>query len=50
MLAMDYCPGGELYQFFKAKKRLTLPEAQFYAANVLLGLERLHDIGIVYRE
>ena len=47
---MDYCPGGELYMLLRAKKRFSLPEAQFYAASILQGLEALHMANVVYRE
>ena len=51
---MDFCGGGE---FFAALRRLpgrvkALPEAhaRFYAAEVLMGLEYLHMMGIIYRD
>jgi protein-serine/threonine kinase len=51
---MDFCGGGE---FFAALRRLpgtvkALPEAhaRFYAAEVLLGMEYLHMMGIIYRD
>ena len=47
---MDYCPGGELFMFLKAKKRFNVLDAQFYAASILQGLEALHMANIVYRE
>lgn len=49
-LAMDYCPGGELFMLLRAKKHFSIPEAQFYAASILQGLEALHTANIVYRE
>ena len=49
-VAMDYCPGGELYMLLRAKKRFSIPEAQFYAATILQGLEALHMANVVYRE
>ena len=49
-IGMDYCAGGELYMLLRAKKRFSIPEAQFYAASILLGLEALHMANIVYRE
>ncbi|KAG5178312.1 kinase-like domain-containing protein [Tribonema minus] len=47
---LDYCPGGEL--FFHLSKRKKLPEymARFYAAEITLALEHLHDNDIVYRD
>ena len=49
-IAMDYCPGGELYMLLRAKQRFKIGEAQFYAASILQGLEALHMNNIVYRE
>jgi hypothetical protein len=37
-VALDYCLGGELYMLLRAKKRLPLGDASFYAASILLGL------------
>jgi len=31
LIAMDYCVGGELYMYLRAKKKLPLGEASFYA-------------------
>ena len=47
---LDYCPGGEL--FFHLSQRKKLPEymARFYAAEITLALEHLHDNDIVYRD
>ena len=50
LLALDYCPGGELFMLLRSKRRLEIPAVKFYAANVILGLEALHSLGIVYRE
>ena len=51
---MDFCAGGE---FFRTLRTLpgrvkALPEAhaKFYAAEVLLGMEYLHMMGIIYRD
>lgn len=47
---LDYCPGGEL--FFYIQHFQSFPEniAKFYASNILLGLEVLHENHIVYRD
>jgi len=50
LLALDYCPGGELFMLLRSKRKFDLPNVKFYAANVILGLEALHSLGIVYRD
>jgi len=47
---LDYCPGGEL--FFHLGRAGKFPEsrAKFYAAQITLALQYLHDLGIVYRD
>ncbi|KAL8200123.1 hypothetical protein R6Q57_011462 [Mikania cordata] len=51
-LITDFCAGGELFalldkqplKFFKEES------ARFYAAEVVIGLEYLHCLGIIYRD
>jgi len=54
VVALDYCPGGELFMFMEARRKqrkmLTITETQFYASNVLMGLEHLHNEGVVYKD
>lgn len=49
-MVVDYCPGGDLA--LKLAQRITFSEdlAKFYIAETILGLERLHDMNIVYRD
>ncbi len=48
---LDYVEGGELFKYLKKKKRFTLWEAKFYAAQVLLALDHLHtDLDTIYRD
>lgn len=47
---LDYCPGGELFFYITNIGRLKEEYAKFYAANLVLALECLHENGIVYRE
>lgn len=49
-LVLEYIPGGEL--FFHLRKRGCFSEAQvrFYAAQIVLALEYLHNKGIVIRD
>ena len=50
LIGLEYCPGGELNTFLKVKGRFSLEETKFYASNVALGLEKLHELNILYRE
>ncbi len=48
---MDYVPGGELFKYLKSKKKFSLDEARFYATEVLLAIEYLHnELNVVYRD
>lgn len=51
-LVMEYCPGGDLHTLRQqqAGKHFSELAARFYAAEVLMGLEYLHMLGIVYRD
>ena len=40
---------GELFSHLKKEKRFSEDRARFYAAEIALGLEYLHDGGVVYR-
>ena len=49
---MEYCEGGELYDFLQKvpNKRLSEQATRFYAAEVLVALQYLHLLGFVYRD
>ncbi|CAF2121134.1 unnamed protein product [Brassica rapa subsp. narinosa] len=51
-LITDFCPGGELFALLDRQpmKFLSEDSARFYAAEVVIGLEYLHCLGIVYRD
>eukprot|EP00250_Pteridium_aquilinum_P002307 c12505_g1_i1 orf=855-2534(+) len=51
-LVMEYCPGGDLHTLRQqqAGKHFSELAVRFYAAEVLMGLEYLHMLGIVYRD
>lgn len=49
-LVIDYCPGGDLSLHLAQRFKFTESMAKFYIAESLLGLERLHDLDIVYRD
>jgi serine/threonine protein kinase len=48
---IDYVPGGELFQFLKKSKKFNLEFTRFYAAEVLLALDYLHNnLKTIYRD
>jgi len=49
-LLTDFCPGGELFYHIQKIKRFNELAAKFYAAQIILALECLHEHDIIYRE
>lgn len=47
---MRFIRGGELFQHLYKKKKFSEELAKFYAAQLLLALEYLHDKGFIYRD
>lgn len=48
---IDYVPGGELFAYLKKHKKFNLDQARFYAVEVLLALDYLHNgLNIIYRD
>lgn len=47
---MEYCPGGDLYSRYCDSETLTTEETVFYAANIVLILEKLFEIGVIHRD
>ncbi|OCT93981.1 hypothetical protein XELAEV_18011644mg [Xenopus laevis] len=46
---MEYLPGGDMFEFITCGE-LEEQDVMFYSACVVLGLEALHQIGIVHRD
>jgi len=47
---MDFCAGGELFTHLKRKGKFLEETTLFYATEVILALEYLHDkLNIIYR-
>ena len=49
-LVLEYAPGGEFFTHLQKAGRLENDAARFYAAQVILIVEYLHQQGIVYRD
>jgi protein kinase A len=48
---LDYCPGGEIFSFLRRARRFDEATSKFYAAEIVLILEYLHDVqGVAYRD
>ncbi|KAJ2681636.1 cAMP-dependent protein kinase catalytic subunit, partial [Coemansia spiralis] len=49
-MLMEYVVGGELFTYLRRYHRFPAPVAKFYAAEVLLALEYMHDRNIIWRD
>ena len=47
---MEYSCNGELFDYIKQKGKLCESEASKIFAQILLGIEYLHKMGIVHRD
>ena len=47
---MEYCEGGELFNYIVSKQRLSNDESAFFYYQLINGLEYLHSLGIVHRD
>jgi len=47
---MDYVNGGELFYHLQKTKKFTEDRAKFYCAEIVCGLEYLHNSGVLYRD
>lgn len=51
MNQLDYCPGGEVFSYLRKAKRFDENTSRFYAAEIVLILEYLHEVeGVAYRD
>ncbi|KAL1971025.1 hypothetical protein VTN77DRAFT_2859 [Rasamsonia byssochlamydoides] len=50
-MLLEYCPGGEIFSFLRRARRFNESTSRFYAAEITLTLEYLHDVqGVAYRD
>jgi len=50
-MLLDYCPGGEVFSYLRRARRFNEPTSQFYAAEIVLILQFLHEKeGVAYRD
>jgi len=47
---IDFLNGGELYYHLRREQRFSEERTKFYAAEILLALECLHQNGVIYRD
>lgn len=47
---LDYLNGGELFYHLSQEKQFPEKRAKFYAAEIILALDKLHQNNIIYRD
>ena len=47
---MEYCEGGELFNYIVKNRRLSENESAFFYYQLINGLEYIHSLGIVHRD
>ena len=49
-MVLDYLPNGELFTLMRNQVFLSQEDCVFYVAEILLGVEQLHNENIIYRD
>ncbi|KAI9832168.1 MAG: hypothetical protein M1819_004519 [Sarea resinae] len=50
-MLLEYCPGGEVFSYLRKARRFNEPTSRFYAAEIVLILEFLHNnMHVAYRD
>ncbi|CDW82120.1 protein kinase 2 [Stylonychia lemnae] len=47
---LDYVSGGDMFHHIRKKVRFNEKEAKFYAAEIILAIEAMHNMGFIYRD
>ncbi|XP_041439234.1 ribosomal protein S6 kinase alpha-5-like [Xenopus laevis] len=50
LFILEYARGGTLHKLIKRHRYMNSQEAQFYSAELVLGLKYLHKYGIIHRD
>jgi len=49
-MAMDFCQGGDFATYLKDRRKVSEEDARFYAAELVLGIQYLHDkLDVIHR-
>lgn len=47
---MDFCPGGDFFHYLQQKSKFPERVTRFYAAEIALALEAIHNCDIIHRD
>ena len=50
LIIMEYCEGGELFNYIVEKQRLSENESSFFYYQIIQGVEYIHSQGIAHRD
>ena len=50
LIIMEYCEGGELFNYIVKKKRLSEDESSYFFFQLINGIEYIHSKGIAHRD
>jgi serine/threonine protein kinase len=47
---MEFISGGEIYKLLKQERIFKESYVQFYSAQILMMIEKLHSVSVIYRD